>query len=119
MVDGECELCGEVHVHEYTEYEYYSNTQHIEKCACGAVGTYLSAHTVRSGIGRFKECILCGGTVDTFSGPNQLESTVNMVTANGSYILPNGVIVLVDEDIEAYLNGTLVFYNRGDSSEAA
>ena len=42
-----------------------------------------------------------------------------MVTANGSYILPNGVIVLVDEDIEAYLNGTLVFYHRGDSSEAA
>ena len=119
MVDGECELCGEVHVHEYTEYEYYSNTQHIEKCACGAVGTYLSAHTVRSGIGRFKECIECGGVVDTFSGPNQLESTINMVTANGSYILPNGVIVLVDEDIEAYLNGTLVFYNRGDNSEAA
>ncbi|MBR2926650.1 MAG: hypothetical protein IKC31_03635 [Clostridia bacterium] len=30
-------------------------------------------------------------------------------TANGSYILPNGVIVLVDEDIEAYLNGEPVF----------
>ena len=65
MVDGECELCGEVHVHEYTEYEYYSNTQHIEKCACGAVGTYLSAHTVRSGIGRFKTCIFCGGLVES------------------------------------------------------
>ena len=119
MVDGECELCGEVHVHEYTEYEYYSNTQHVAKCPCGEIGTDFSAHTVGGGIGRFKKCIFCGGLVDTFSGPNQLESTINMVTANGSYILPNGVIVLVDEDIEAYLNGTLVFYNRGDSSEAA
>lgn len=26
---------------------------------------------------------------------------------NGSYILPNGLVVLVDEDIEAYINGTL------------
>ena len=29
---------------------------------------------------------------------------------NGSYILPNGVIVLVDEDVEAYFGGTLDFY---------
>ena len=36
------------------------------------------------------------------------------VTLNGSYILPNGIIVLVDEDVEAYLNGTLVFYNKDD-----
>jgi hypothetical protein len=26
---------------------------------------------------------------------------------NGSYVLPNGLVVLVDEDIEAYINGTL------------
>lgn len=32
-------------------------------------------------------------------------------TENGSYILPNGVIVLVDEDIESYFNGTLEFYS--------
>ena len=30
-------------------------------------------------------------------------------TENGSYILPSGVIVLVPEDEEAYLNGTLEF----------
>ena len=119
MVDGECSFCGEIHIHDYTEWEYYSNTNHIEKCSCGQIGTHKAAHTVRSGIGRFKECIICGGTVDTFSGPNQLESTINMVTANGSYILPNGVIVLVDEDIEAYFKGELVFYNINDSSEAS
>ncbi|MBQ7828700.1 MAG: hypothetical protein IJ345_00305 [Clostridia bacterium] len=32
-------------------------------------------------------------------------------TENGSYILPNGIIVLVEEDIEAYMDGSLVFYS--------
>ena len=35
-------------------------------------------------------------------------------TINGSYILPNGVMVLVDDDIDAYLDGTLVFINPGE-----
>ena len=38
--------------------------------------------------------------------------SLTKVTLNGSYILPNGIIVLVDEDIEAYENGTLVFYDK-------
>ena len=29
---------------------------------------------------------------------------------NGSYILPNGITVLVDADLEAYFDGTLEFY---------
>ena len=35
-----------------------------------------------------------------------------MVTPNGSYIMSSGIIVLVEEDVEAYLNGTLVFYDK-------
>ncbi|MCM1513526.1 MAG: hypothetical protein NC090_00830 [Anaeroplasma bactoclasticum] len=31
---------------------------------------------------------------------------------NGSYILPNGVIVLVDEDIETYRLGNLEFHKK-------
>ena len=31
------------------------------------------------------------------------------ISANGSYILASGVVVLVDADVEAYLNGTLEF----------
>ena len=38
--------------------------------------------------------------------------SITKVTINGSYILPNGIIVLVDEDIEAYENGTLIFYDK-------
>jgi hypothetical protein len=36
------------------------------------------------------------------------------VTANGSFIAPNGIIYLVEEDVEAYFAGTLVF-NYGSS----
>ncbi len=44
---------------------------------------------------------------------------IMQVSLNGSYILPNGIIVLVDEDIEVYLNGTLVFYNKDELPEVA
>ena len=30
---------------------------------------------------------------------------------NGSYILPSGIIILVDEDVDAYMDGTLIFYS--------
>ena len=36
-------------------------------------------------------------------------------TLNGSFILPNGVIVLVEEDFEAYMNGTLIFINSNEN----
>jgi hypothetical protein len=38
--------------------------------------------------------------------------SITKYSVNGSYILPNGIIVLVEEDVEAYLNGTLVFYDK-------
>ena len=67
-------------------------------------------------------CVDCGATVST-GGPglimgggnssayvlsnSELENTV--LTQNGTYVLPNGIIVLVGADIEAYLNGELQF----------
>ena len=35
-------------------------------------------------------------------------------SANGSYVLANGVVFLVDEDIDAYFNGTLIFFNSNN-----
>ena len=35
-----------------------------------------------------------------------------LYSANGSKKLSNGIILLEEEDIEAYLNGTLVFYSN-------
>ena len=36
---------------------------------------------------------------------------------NGSFILPDGIIVLADEDMEAYFNGTLEFIYPDDNLE--
>ena len=46
---------------------------------------------------------------------SDLMSVITQVSANGSYILPSGIVVLVDEDIQAYLDGTLVFYRPENS----
>lgn len=40
--------------------------------------------------------------------------SATQVSINGSYILPNGIVVLVEEDVEAYLAGTLQFYHPED-----
>lgn len=40
-----------------------------------------------------------------------------LLTANGSYIDSQGNVYLVEEDIEAYLNGTLMFYKKEDNLE--
>ena len=42
-----------------------------------------------------------------------------MVTANGSYIGYNGIIYLDDRDVQAYFNGTLVFYKEDSSAQIA
>ena len=39
-----------------------------------------------------------------------INSTVQY-SINGSYKMPDGTIILVEEDIIAYMNGTLIFYN--------
>ena len=63
-------------------------------------------------------CIQCGGQADMGINPYSMNSTnVNYVTDNGSYILPNGVIILVEEDIEDYLKGTLLFYKKDSEYE--
>jgi hypothetical protein len=39
----------------------------------------------------------------------------NVVTENGSYMLNNGILVLVPEDVEAYINGNLKFIELNES----
>ena len=65
-------------------------------------------------------CIHCNAKVMLDDTIVQVPGMLNVqkVTVNGSYILPNGIIILVDEDIEAYENGTLVFYDRDDLPQA-
>ena len=48
--------------------------------------------------------------------PGINSSSVSKITKNGSYILPNGIIILVDEDIKDYENGTIIFYEKNESN---
>ena len=54
-----------------------------------------------------KVCLLCGGLAS--EGYSQMAVGSLPHTENGSYITSDGITVLADEDIEAFLNGTLEF----------
>lgn len=109
--DHECRVCGYYrtsHVYNLL-YSWYDYTRHYASCSCGARG--LSVHVVSSDAysngERYATCLLCGGKADL--AHNVVTSNSLATTSNGSFILPNGVIVLTDEDFEAYINGTLTF----------
>ena len=109
----EAEHTNHVYSHQWKKYD---NTYHIEQCGCGATGTHKALHAIRASeieLGK-APCIGCGGMIriSPIDGFTPVIQNVQKVSINGSYILPNGVIVLVDEDVEAYYNGTLVFYDK-------
>ena len=108
-IDNTCRFCGICEEHNYTSYGYINGIYHKVICDCGAfINEY---HVVLSTTS--STCILCNGRVEHgLVEININSSQVRMITSNGSYILPNGVIILVYEDLKAYLNGTLVFYDK-------
>ena len=98
----------EEHEHTYTSYMWRNGFKHIARCVCGAMTLVPHVITQTS-----TKCIYCGGTVEM--GGVQLtvnSSAVAQMTLNNSFILQNGVIVLADEDLDAFLNGTLIFYDK-------
>ena len=95
------------HVYEYTSI---SNTKHRGTCLCGCGDIIEESHTFRiTGVGTPSKCIYCGKTSGGIPGIFPLNNNKEYVTENGSYKLYNGVTYLVEKDIEAYLNGSLVF----------
>ena len=110
LVNNDCTVCG-AHIHSYTKrYEWQTNTRHKAYCECGEYIT--TAHVVAQGgfpnLGGLGICLLCRGEVKVGVLNNALSQLAH--TDNGSYILPDGIIVLVNADINAYLAGTLEFY---------
>ncbi len=110
-----CSVCN-AHVHKYGPYRYNSYANHIKICLCGATQTE-SHYVCRDDIvgGRYVNCLGCGELLDLNSDMSNIIDSVNIkYSVKGSYMLPSGIAVLVDEDIEAYLNGTLQFYHEND-----
>lgn len=105
-----------LHTHSYKACAYYNNRSHRKLCACGA---YISeSHYVNKVDivdNRYARCLGCRAQLDlSVDNANIIMSNITQVSINGSYILPNGIVVLVDEDIQAYMDGTLVFYHPDD-----
>lgn len=113
-------IIGEEHTHSYT-MQYFNYKWHALTCECGEIiGSYECHAILSSSItnGKYAICIGCNHLLDlsideALIGGNNT-SLITQKTINGSYILPSGIIVLVDEDLEAYLNNTLNFYNENE-----
>jgi len=106
-----------VHSHSYVDhYQWTSMTEHKSYCSCN--GYITSSHVVSPDAyqngNQYAICLLCNGFA-SFGGTWHDGIGSFPYTLNGSFILPNGVIVLEEADMEAYLNGTLVFINPNDN----
>ena len=86
---------------------------HNSYCRCGEY--VVKVHAVKNQTGLLKApCVDCGYLLNLGGDIGQIQSVLKL-SANGSKMLSTGILILVNEDIEAYLNGTLVFYNYGDN----
>lgn len=116
FVNNLCLGCGFYHAHVFSLYVYNDYRSHKRACSCGSFE--LEAHYVRySDIvnNRYANCLGCLRRLDLNKDiAGVIRSGYTQITENGSYILPNGIIVLVDEDVEAYLTGTLNIGNIVD-----
>ncbi len=115
-----CLTCGYAETsHTFGLYLYLNENQHRRACTCGKTET--QAHSVlydEIENGRYANCLGCRARLDlTKDNANIAYGITNMRTANGSYILPNGIVVLVQADLEAYENGTLQFYDVNDQTQ--
>ena len=113
-----CGVYGGTEAHYAYRFTKYNNSLHTTHCKCGK--TWTEPHVVSSDAydsgNRLAPCLACGVLV---TAGTTLHPTMNglLRTENGSFILPDGIIVLVDEDIEAYFAGTLEFYYPDDNLE--
>ncbi len=99
--------------HIYT-FKYIDRKSHGDVCECGYYKS-SSPHIIKPGSISNSKCICleCDATLDLNydMGLTPFYDIV-YITSNGSYKLPNGIIVLSDIDYASYINGTLSFnYN--------
>ena len=97
--------------HSYDTCVYLNKLSHQRICACGA--TQISSHYISgTHVGEdWVPCAGCGYLLDMREDIHEGIMSITQVSINGSYIRSDGIVVLVDEDIEAYLAGTLQFYH--------
>lgn len=100
--------------HTFT-YSIYSSTQHKNTCHCGyeAYERHSITEADYTNGDNIAICIQCKRIVNLNDGMFPvLPTSITKYSINGSFILPNGVVVLVEEDIQSYINNTLIFYEE-------
>ncbi len=109
-------VCGAstAEAHTYSEYTYITNSRHSKECDCGQ--GILDYHTIMLGteVNNHANCIYCDGLIDLRNEHYWSIAAAQKVTVNGSYITESGIVVLAEADLEAYENGTLIFYYPED-----
>ena len=111
--NGFCSVCNQ-HVNHDDAYSYIDNNLHAKNCF-SCMYSRIEPHVFDAG--NLTYCIACehivlGGGIGGVGGILAIQSAP-LVSINGSCILSNGYVVLVEEDKEAYFNETLQFYPRG------
>lgn len=118
IINGECKYCGYGHSHNYDGWKYYNNSQHIEFCVCGEVGTTKKNHAIKmeDRNNRYARCVECNYLLDLEKDIVIVQSKPykKRVTTNGSYCLSNGIIILVEKDVLSYMNNSLIFFDIYD-----
>ena len=110
-------ICGyikESEEHSHYRYETAGSSKHYVYCKCGYCFG-LEAHIVPvGGHPTVKFCMLCRervrGTTSNTASPNGVNPSIRYITEAGSYVDANGVIYLVESDIELFLAGELDVY---------
>lgn len=104
-------------LHNYTKWKYFSESKHIEVCSmCSSAGPKKEPHYINQAEllngKRYIKCLGCNARLDLTNDLIAIEKSPSelKITQNGSYILPSGIAALASEDMEAYLNHTLVFF---------
>ena len=113
--DASGEITTIINEHTHSDiYTWLDYTNHQKTCSCGR--SSIEGHAIRNEdyiSGNMNAtCIICGGIANI--GFIEIQNNIVMISDNGSYILSNGIVVLVDSDIESYLNNTLVFRNPNE-----
>ena len=116
-----CRDCGyidedTIEEHSFDGWVFVSDTLHRSECECGARGSTTAGHVfiMPDSPSDPRICMGCGYTKFLGGNGGNIITSISKVTVNGSYQMPDGTVYLVDSDIEAYLNGTLVFYDKDD-----
>lgn len=106
--------------HSYTHTPCNNNNYHLSTCACGYTTNTGHVVNIPSGNAKIGTCISCGASVTIGNGTIMpwgdnggnsstyaMNSSIQYITENGSYVLPEGIIIISDADYELYLSGEL------------